>query len=85
MRLYKSYSFKDKDPAIDELRTIKADSGMSDAEISEASGVATSTLQGWWTGDTCRPQTTTMEAAGRAMNHKRVWVKMKANGKGKKK
>jgi hypothetical protein len=34
---YSTYSFLEKDPVIDVLRTMKAESGMKDREIAEAS------------------------------------------------
>jgi len=55
LRLYSSYSFRDKDPGIDESRTAVRDSGMSYREVSEASGVSVSTLYGWYHGKTLRP------------------------------
>ncbi len=73
---YKTYFFRarEQDPVIDQLRTIKDDEGMSDAEISRKSGVSTGTLGNWWRGKTHRPQNASIEATGRAMGKKRVWV-----------
>jgi hypothetical protein len=73
---YKTYLFRVKDPVIDELRTIKQDGGFTDAEVSRQSGVATGTLGNWWGGKTRRPQNASIEATGRAMGKKRVWVDM---------
>jgi len=56
LRAYKSYNFiDDKDPCVDESRTVVRDSGMSYREVAEASGVAVSTLYGWYHGQTRRP------------------------------
>jgi transcriptional regulator with XRE-family HTH domain len=73
---YATYLFRDKDPVIDELRTMKQDAGVSDKEISETSGVSTTTLYNWFQGKTRRPQSSTTEAVGRALGKKRAWVDM---------
>lgn len=69
---YKTYSFKDKDPAIDKLRTKIADSEMSHAEVSKVSGVSAGTLNNWFNGGTRRPQFATLAAVAGALNHE--WV-----------
>lgn len=71
---YKSYLFRNKDPVIDELRTIKADGQFTDKFISEQSGVSATTLHNWWKGKTQRPQSASVEATGRAMGKRRVWT-----------
>lgn len=67
---YKSYNFRDKDPIIDEIRTIYQDSGFTYRQINEASGVTTSTLTNWFSGSTMRPQAATVNAVLRAMGYK---------------
>lgn len=67
---YKSYNFRDKDPIIDEIRTIYQDSGLTYRQINEASGVTTSTLTNWFSGDTRRPQAATVNAVLRTMGYK---------------
>lgn len=57
---YRHYNFVDKDPAIDLSRTAVEDSGLSYREISETSGVSTTTLYNWYHGKTRRPQFATM-------------------------
>ncbi len=69
LKLYRSYNFRDKDPIIDALRTAREKSGMSVAEVSEASGVSMSALYNWWEGTTRRPQFATSMAAARAMGY----------------
>lgn len=64
---YKSYSFVEKDPIIDILRTAKKDAGMSDGDIRDASSVSASTLRGWFVGKTKRPTFPTVAAAAVAM------------------
>jgi len=84
MRLYKSYMFRSKDPAIDELRTLLQDHYGGPKlgqkiykDIEEAGGPAVGTLRGWFHGKTKRPQNASLEATGRAVGFKRVWVKDK--------
>lgn len=80
MKLYKSYMFRSKDPAIDELRTVLQTAfGKLDKktykEVEIAGGPTAGTLREWFVGKTKRPQNATLEAAGRAVGMKRVWVK----------
>lgn len=84
MKLYQSYMFTNKDPAIDELRTIIADQfGTGKAfskglhQIERDGGPSQAAMEGWFYGATKRPQNATLEAAGRAMGFARVWVKAK--------
>jgi hypothetical protein len=65
--IYKTYSFKDKDPAIDSLRTIIQDQGEKYSSISAKSGVSEGTLHGWFHGKTRRPQHATIVAVARAL------------------
>ena len=81
--IYKSYVFKDKDPAIDELRTLIEDNagervnGKNLREIVTAGGPNVSTMRAWFFGATKRPKNATLEAAGRAIGFERVWRKRK--------
>lgn len=83
---YKSYMFRDKDPVIDELRTLVADAngGRLNAAalkaVPENGGPTVGCLRGWFYGKVKRPQNPTVEATGRALGYKRQWVKL--NGKG---
>lgn len=82
MKLYKSYMFRGKDPAIDKLRTVIQDTGRkinrkTFREVESNGGPTVSCLSGWFTGATHRPQNATLEAAGRALGFERIWVKRK--------
>lgn len=83
MPLYQSYLFRDKDPAIDELRTVVEDyfgervNKKRLAEINESGGPTQGCMASWFFGKTKRPQNATLEAAGRALGYKRTWSKMK--------
>ncbi len=76
LRVYRSYSFKDKDPVIDQLRHLREIAGVSYKEIHEAGGPVPSTLYAWFEGATRQPQNPTVEAAGRAMGFQRIWATM---------
>jgi hypothetical protein len=65
LKLYKSYSFRDKDPIIDAFRTLKDDSDTSATRIAEV-GPSTSTIHKWLKGKTRRPQFAAVWAAARA-------------------
>lgn len=84
MRLYKSYMFTNKDPVIDEMRTLmqtQYGNGKIDAkamqEVEDDGGPTATTMRNWFYGKTRRPQNASIEAAGRAIGMKRVWVKHK--------
>jgi len=66
---YKSYNFTDKDPIIDQIRTVIKDEGARYADIHEQSGVAVSTLFNWFNGDTKRPQYATVMAVVRGLGY----------------
>jgi transcriptional regulator with XRE-family HTH domain len=72
--VYKSYNFTEKDPIIDELRTVVQASGASYKQIHEDSGVSTQTLRAWFLGETRRPQAASLNAVARALNHKLGFV-----------
>jgi len=76
MKMYKSYSFRNKDPVIDELRTIIDDEKARTSEIVKSSGVSYSTLYNWFKGKTKRPQSASIEAVGRSLGYKRTWQQM---------
>jgi hypothetical protein len=67
---YKSYNFIDKDPLIDEIRTIYEDSGANYDYVHANSGVAVSTLINWFSGQTKRPQAATVNAVLRSLGYK---------------
>jgi transcriptional regulator with XRE-family HTH domain len=67
---YKTYSFTDKDPMIDYLRTIIQESGQTLKKIGEDSGVNPQTISKWLYGDTKRPQAASMNAVLRALGYK---------------
>jgi len=67
LRLYRSYNYVDKDPAIDKLRTAMKDEGLDAKKLHVLSNVSPSTLDGWFNGKTRSPQHRTLAAAAGAM------------------
>ena len=67
---YKSYNFVDKDPMIDEIRTIVEQSGATYKWVNENSGVSVNTISKWFDGQTRRPQAATMNAVLRSLGFK---------------
>lgn len=83
VRLYKTYLFKDKDPVIDELRTIMQDSHASKYDVAGASGVSVTCLTGWFGGPTRRPQHATVKAVAKALGYDYRLVKEELTSKAK--
>jgi hypothetical protein len=75
LRLYRSYNFVDKDPIIDELRTIDEKEGLSYTQIHWLSGISVSTMRNWFDGKTKRPQNASIEAFARALGYRRKFEK----------
>jgi hypothetical protein len=67
---YKSYNFVDKDPIIDEIRTVYQESGVNYQWIHDNAGVTPQTLANWFSGRTKKPQAATINAVLRAMGYK---------------
>lgn len=87
MKLYSAYNFKTKDPTIDELRTIIEDE-MGERvhrkhlkKIEQDGGPTRGAMVGWFFGKTRRPQSASVEAAGRAIGYKRTWQKIQKQSK----
>jgi len=72
VRTYRAYRFRGSDPAIAEVKDIIGTASLG--AIDKAGGPAATTMRNWFKGKTKRPQNATLEAAGRAMGMKRVWV-----------
>jgi hypothetical protein len=83
MKLYGAYNFRTKDPVVDELRTIIEDEMGARVnrkhltQIEKDGGPTAGAMVGWFMGKTRRPQSASVEAAGRALGYKRAWQKIK--------
>jgi hypothetical protein len=79
---YAAYRFRDKDPSIDETRTLLEDvfgervNNKMFAKIEKDGGPSIGCMSAWFFGKTRRPKNETLEAAGRAVGYRRRWVKM---------
>lgn len=69
LKLYKSYSFTDKDPIIDKIRTMIRDEKIEHGDLADQSGVSVTTLWNWFYGNTKRPQFATVAAVVRSMGY----------------
>jgi predicted transcriptional regulator len=67
---YKSYNFVDKDPIIDEIRTVYENSGVNYKWIEDNSGVTSHTIANWFSGKTRKPQAATINAVLRSLGYK---------------
>jgi transcriptional regulator with XRE-family HTH domain len=76
---YKSYSFIDKDPIIDEVRGVWQASGQTYKQVEEQGGVSAKTLHYWFDGATKRPQAATLNAVLRALGYKLGIVALSAS------
>jgi transcriptional regulator with XRE-family HTH domain len=73
INVLRSYSFVDKDPVIDVIRTLVQDSGNSYNKIHDASGVSTTTISNWFHGKTRRPTYACIMAVARAIGGECRW------------
>ncbi len=80
-KIYKSYSFRDKDPIIDRMRTVIADEGLSHTELHMLSDVSTATMYNWFNGKTRRPTHACVAAILGAMGYDMHLVKRKGSAK----
>lgn len=65
--LYKTYSFKNKDPIIDLLRTALRDSGKSYWDVQRETNVSASCLWNWFEGETKRPSFAAVKAVAECL------------------
>jgi hypothetical protein len=81
-RILRTYRFIDKDPGIDETRTLVQDAGLySKAKLkllAELAGLSVSTLLNMYFGGTKTPHNATLMAIGTALGHERVWRKARS-------
>ncbi len=94
IKVYDTYSFKTKDPIIDEMRTAWQASNKKISTLASTSGVSYGTIQAWFGGKTRSPQTASASAFMGALGYERRWMRTrralkraeaatkKSNGKG---
>jgi hypothetical protein len=69
--IYRTYVWQDKDPIIDAVRTVVRDEKLKNNMVHQISGVATATLDNWFSGSTRKPQNTTVCAVTSALGYVR--------------
>lgn len=79
--VYNTYSFRDKDPEIDRLRTLAQKDGRKWTKIALEAGLSPSTPRNWFIGKVRRPQSAAIEAFGRACGYRRDWVKIRPDSR----
>jgi hypothetical protein len=79
IRTYRTYSYIDKNPVIDKVRTLIQDEGLIRklGVVHEISGVSTSTLDNWFNGTTRSPQHSTIAAVITSLGYQEEFVKKK--------
>lgn len=79
LRTYRTYSYIDKNPVIDKVRTLVQDEGLIKklGIVHEISGVSTSTLDNWFNGKTRSPQHATIAAVITSLGYQEEFVKKK--------
>jgi hypothetical protein len=77
MALLRTYRFVDKDPVIDELRTIVNDEGLSKrlASVATLANLHPSTVKNMFHGATKKPQNATVMGIITALGYERKWIK----------
>ena len=79
--VYDTYRFKDKDPIIDAIRTLREDLKISWTELSERTKVSPTTYYNWDMGSTRRPQAATLIATAVALGVDSIDISAAARGK----
>lgn len=71
VNVYRTYQFVDKDPVIDQIKTMLEDNGLLQKQkiVHELSGVSQSTLHNWFKGGTKRPQHATIAAVSSSLGY----------------
>lgn len=77
VNVYRTYQFKDKDPVIDQIRTLLEDNGLTgkNKTVHEISGVSQATLHNWFKGTTRRPQYATIAAVSSSLGYETAFVR----------
>jgi len=75
IKVYDSYSFIEKDPIIDQMRTAWEDSGHTYVWCAKVSGLSSGTISNWFGGKTKRPQNAACCAFMGALGFEHRWVK----------
>ncbi len=70
--IYRTYRWVDKDPIIGAvMQVVKGEEHLKNNQVHQISGVATATLDNWFSGSTRRPQNSTVTAVTSALGYVR--------------
>lgn len=83
VKLYDTYAFRDKDPAIDALRTVFQKTKAKRSKIALDANMSATTYHGWFDGKVRRPQFCTLVATARALGPEGIRALMNVIAKGK--
>lgn len=77
VRVLRSYRFIDKDPVIDEMRTVVQDEGLIKKLkiVADLSSLSVGTIDSWFNGKTKRPQNASIMAVMTSLGYQRKWEK----------
>ena len=80
-KIFRTYRFIDKDPVIDELRTLLQDEGLFDqlAKVAVLANLSYSTVYSLFHGETRRPHNSTASSIGTCAGYERGWKKVRRN------
>lgn len=68
---YRNYSFTDKDPIIDAVRSVVKDEKLKIGTVHQITGVAATTIDNWFNGETRKPQNATVTQVTAALGYVR--------------
>jgi hypothetical protein len=76
-KILRTYRFIDKDPVIDELRTLVQDEGLYGrlGVVAELANLAPSTLHNLFHGETRQPRNSTVMGIATSLGYLRTWAK----------
>ena len=79
IKIFRTYSYVDKNPVIDKVRTIIQDEGLEErlGICAELSNVGRTTIANWLTGPTRNPQHHTIAAVVTSLGYEEVFTKKK--------
>lgn len=80
IKVFRTYSYIDKNPVIDKVRTIMQDEGLYEnlTVAAEISNVGRATMVSWFHGSTRNPQHHTIAAVVSSMGYEEAFVKKKS-------
>ncbi len=69
LHIYRNYSFLNKDPIIDKMRTLVQDEGLKWHDAARIADMSPATLDNWFKGSTRRPQFSSVGSLTRSLGY----------------